>query len=79
MDEEREQQNTEKEKELTCPECEKAFQDMRGLTSHARHMHELNKNEIMEMFNEKEDSTAWKIVGGIGAVILAIITAGKFR
>lgn len=80
MNENVDESNQEEKEKLTCPECGKGFQDMRGLTSHARHFHELNKIEIMEAIDKnKEDSETWKILGGVGAFLLAIITAGKIK
>ncbi|MDZ7689740.1 MAG: hypothetical protein U5K69_01045 [Balneolaceae bacterium] len=78
--EEKKDNNQEEEKQLTCPECAKGFQDLRGLTSHARHKHEMDKNEILKAINKKNnDSISWKILGGIGTFILAIITVGKTK
>ncbi|GAA5522400.1 hypothetical protein LQ318_11675 [Aliifodinibius salicampi] len=81
MDEEREPRNTEKEKKLTCPECGKAFKDMRGLTSHARHIHEIEKEKLIQLIEQEEDNVnmGWKIVGGIGAFLATIITLGNSR
>lgn len=68
MNEEIEQSNQEEEEQLTCPECGKGFQDMRGLTSHARHKHELGKKEILKKINSNNDShISLSIISGIGA------------
>lgn len=65
-------------KNLTCPECEKAFQDMRGLTSHARNRHDLSKEELKILIKKDERRiTIWEVLGGAGAVILAFLTLGK--
>lgn len=82
MENEIENENTAEKAEIECPICEQRFRDKRGLTSHARHFHEMGKEEIEKARikkAEKEDSTGWKIAGGVGAVLLAILTAGRFR
>lgn len=69
------------ENNISCPICEEEFVDMRGLTSHARHKHQLEKEELFELYDDdpEEDSIGWKILGGLGAFALALITLGKFR
>lgn len=80
MNEEIEQNNQEEEEELTCPECGKGFQDKRGLTSHARHIHDLNKDQILEKMNpNNKKSFVWKLIAGTGALVVALITAGRFK
>lgn len=83
MNEDIEQNNQEEHEQLTCPECGKGFQDMRGLTSHARHKHKLNKNELIKILDENEnsetDNSTWKTIGGIAAFLATVITLGKFR
>lgn len=80
MTEEIEQEKPEEEKDLTCPECGKGFQDMRGLTSHARHMHDLSKEEVASIINDnKKGGKGWKLLGGFGTILLAIITVGKIK
>ncbi len=75
-----ENQNEEQEEKLTCPECGKGFQDMRGLTSHARHSHDINKDEVSEMIDEKnQDYNSWKVIGALSTFIITIITLGKMR
>lgn len=67
-------------KKLACPKCDEKFKDMRGLTSHARHKHDINRNELIQLLNKKEqDNYSWKIVSGVGSLLLAIITLGKMR
>lgn len=79
MDEQIEKFDQEEEEQLTCPECGKGFQDMRGLTSHARNKHNLNKDEIHNALisDNAQDSRVWRIVAGFGAFFLAIIFAGR--
>lgn len=61
-----------------CLECGKGFQDMRGLTSHARHIHDLGKNEIIES-DKENNSENWKVFGSVGALILAFITLSRMK
>lgn len=79
MTEEIEEVKPEEEKDLTCPECGKEFQDMRGLTSHARHFHDLSRKDLSNRLNEPEKGIGWKILGGLGATLLALITLGKIK
>jgi peptide subunit release factor 1 (eRF1) len=65
-------------KVLTCPDCGKEFQDMRGLTSHARHMHNITKEELEEIIQD-EGSLVLKVLGGLGAFLAAMITLGNNR
>jgi len=66
---------------VKCPKCEERFQDLRGLTSHARHAHQLTKDEIYNslMVEEDEKDDFWKILAGAGAFLLAILTLGRLR
>lgn len=73
--------DTRENEQLTCPVCEKDFQDRRGLTSHARHMHEIGKNDLEEIVEservqEKSDNF-WGVMGGVGITLLALITLRK--
>ena len=61
--------------------CREEFQDMRGLTSHVRHMHDSKREELIKRINQKENNTnvGWKILGGIGVIIATVITLGIAR
>jgi hypothetical protein len=55
---------------------DKSFRDFRGLTSHTRHAHELNKEDIYNLFfmEEKDEKNGyWGILVSFGAVFLALI------
>ncbi|MEX1013884.1 MAG: hypothetical protein WDZ80_01870 [Candidatus Paceibacterota bacterium] len=66
--------------EIKCPLCKESFKDKRGLTSHARNKHELERDEVFEKMTENErEKKEWKILGGIGAFIIAIFTLGRFK
>lgn len=66
--------------EIKCPLCDESFRDKRGLTSHARNIHELEKDEIFEKMTQKrQEKKEWKIIGGLGAIFLALIGLGRFR
>lgn len=79
-DEQKNQIEETERKKLTCPECGKEFQDMRGLTSHARHRHNLDKKEVYLLTQKKnKKGSFWKIAGSTGAILLAILTFGRFR
>ena len=66
--------------EIKCPLCDESFRDKRGLTSHARNIHDLEKDEIFEkMTQKKQKKKEWKILGGIGAIFLALISIGRFK
>jgi len=72
------------ENQVTCPVCKESFMDMRGLTSHARHVHELDSDEVAESLDSLGNrinihNPVWKIIGGAGAVCLAVLAAFKFR
>jgi uncharacterized C2H2 Zn-finger protein len=79
MIEDIEKENQKEEEQLTCPECGKDFQDMRGLTSHARHKHELDNEETFNLIKNESDSGIWNLIGGVSAIVLAIITLGKYK
>lgn len=79
MNEEIEQSNQYQEEQLTCPECGKGFKDMRGLTSHARHSHGINKEELKKILDQDKGTNGWEIIGSLGVFIITIITLGKLR
>ncbi len=61
--------------EIKCPLCDESFRDKRGLTSHARNIHDLEKDEIFAKMTQKEqEKKEWKVIGGIGAIFIAVIT-----
>jgi len=65
---------------IKCPLCNESFKDRRGLTSHARNIHDLEKEEVFEKMSQKEkERKEWKIIGGIGAVLLGILGLGRIR
>jgi len=68
-------------KKITCPECGEEFQDMRGLTSHARHKHVFNKEKLRIKLKNKElktsNSNILKLISGVGLSILTLFTFGK--
>lgn len=68
----------EKEKKIQCPICEESFLDLRGITSHARHRHDLTKEELEELL-EEEDNAFMYIMGGLGTLLLALLTLGRGR
>jgi hypothetical protein len=51
---------------------------MRGLTSHARQIHGLDKNQLKESLDEN-DNGFFRIIGGIGVFILSILAIGKLK
>ncbi len=65
------------------PNCNESFVDLRGLTSHARHTHELSKEDIYDLYfmDEKDEKDEkdnfWKVLAG--AFLLAVITMGRIR
>lgn len=64
------------QKEIECPVCNESFVDLRGLTSHARHAHEMTKEEIYDLYfmeekDEKDDF--WKVLAGAGAILLGVL------
>ncbi|MEX0596291.1 MAG: hypothetical protein WD512_07300 [Candidatus Paceibacterota bacterium] len=66
--------------EIKCPLCDESFQDKRGLTSHARNKHDLEKDEVFEeMTQKRREKKEWKIIGGISAILLALIGLGRFK
>lgn len=72
-------------KNVACPVCGESFIDMRGLTSHARHKHNMNSGRLAEKFEEKKNGAAhvdhifWKIIGGIGVAALTLLAIKKLR
>ncbi len=69
-------------KGIEYPICKESFVDLRGLTSHARHTHELSKEEIYDLcFMDEKDEKGdfWKVLAGAGAFLLALITLGRVR
>lgn len=84
MREDIEENQTETENQVTCPVCEETFLDMRGLTSHARHVHEMDNEKVTEILDKQENGVKkynlpWKIIGGVGAICAGIFAAVKFR
>lgn len=66
--------------DIECPICNMTFRDKRGLTSHARNKHDLGKDEVFEKMTQKEqEKKEWEILGGVGALLLALITLGKSK
>lgn len=62
------------EKDIICPICDNTFSDYRGLTSHARNMHGLTKEEIYGFLEiEKEESGFWAVIAGAGVFALALL------
>ncbi|MDR9418659.1 hypothetical protein [Gracilimonas sp.] len=56
------------------PLCDESFRDKRGLTSHARNKHDLEKDEVFEEMTQKEPEKMFrKLLGGFSALILALI------
>ncbi|NGP75626.1 hypothetical protein G3570_03215 [Balneolaceae bacterium YR4-1] len=74
----------EEDDQLTCPECGKGFQDYRGLTSHARHKHEIGRREITESIRreklaESNFGVTFKFIAGITTTILTLLIFGKIK
>lgn len=66
--------------EVQCPICNMSFRDKRWLTSHARNKHDLKKDEIFEnKIPAEKEKEEWKIIGGIGALVIAIVTLGRYN
>ena len=60
--------------EVQCPICNMSFRDKRGLTSHARYKHDLEKEDVVKMITQKEkELKAWRVLGGVFAIFLALI------
>lgn len=57
------------------------FLDLWELTSHARHAHDLSREEIYNIIHTEKDKKDdfWKILAGAGAFLLAVITMGRIR
>lgn len=72
-----------KEENVTCPVCGESFIDRRGLTSHARHKHEITTEQLDETLENQEISSGtdsnnvWKIIGAIGVVVLTVLAVKK--
>ncbi len=70
---------------VVCPACGESFIDMRGLTSHARHKHNMSSDQLAEKLEEKKNGTEyvnhtiWKILGGIGIAALTLLAIKKLR
>lgn len=46
------------------PLCNESFRDKRGLTSHARNKHDLERDEVFEkMIQSEQEKKEWKIFG----------------
>lgn len=70
------------EQYIECPVCNESFKDLRGLTSHARHAHEMSKEEIYDLYfteEKDEEDGFWKMLVGAGGVLLAMLTLGKLK
>ncbi len=70
------------EQNIECPVCNESFKDLRGLTSHARHAHEMSKEEIYDLyFTEEKDNedSFWKIAVSAGVFVLSVLTLGKLK
>lgn len=66
--------------EIKCPLCDESFRDKRGLTSHARNIHELEKGEIFKKMSQKEkDKKEWRLIGGLGAILVTVLTFGSLK
>lgn len=70
---------------VACPVCGESFIDMRGLTSHARHKHNMNSDQLTKKFETKEkgaeyiDNYIWIVFGGIGVAALTLLAIKKFK
>lgn len=70
---------------VACPACGESFIDMRGLTSHARHKHDMNSEQLADALEEKKNgaeylnSSLWKVFGGIGVAVLLLLAIKKLR
>lgn len=65
---------------VKCPICDLDFKDDRGLTSHARNKHDLEKGEVFKKMTQKEqEKKEWRVFGGIGAILITAITLGRLR
>ena len=66
---------------VKCPKCEERFRDLRGLTSHARHAHDLSREEIYGIIQTEKDEKDdfWKVIVGAGTFLLAVITMGRIK
>lgn len=70
---------------VVCPVCGESFIDMRGLTSHARHKHNMDSDRLAEKLEEKKKGAThdnyifWKIIGGIGVAALTLLAIKKLR
>lgn len=64
--------------QIECPLCKEAFKDKRGLTSHARSKHGLNKDKVSELICEKEkQNKTLGFIGCISLILLSIISFGR--
>lgn len=61
---------------ISYSECGKGFQDMRGLTSHARHQHGICKEKLSDIVYPDGKSHIWKIISGFGAALITIPAIG---
>jgi hypothetical protein len=50
---------------------------MRGLTSHAMHMHELEKEDLIKLKKDSEDNNMLKLIGVIGTFLITVIAVGR--
>jgi len=58
--------------EVQCPICNMLFRDKRGLTSHARNIHDLGKDEVYNELTSRRNVKDWSLYILFGSVLLSI-------